>query len=119
MRNSNSSSPAPASSASAASKPIRDENGSPHKNKIKFGVFIMNLGCSFFMAATGALGVGSADSISDTGTIFVGIYMFLFAAIEFIYEVSQYCPTKALDEFMKKNFGFLYGEVGKGLFIML
>lgn len=72
-----------------------------------------------FLAATGALGVGSASSINDTGTIFVGLYMIIFAAVVFIYELSQMCPGKSLDNLMKRNFGFLYGTIGKGLFILL
>lgn len=71
------------------------------------------------MAATGALGVGSANSINDTGTIFVGIYMVLFAAVLFTFEIAQFCPGSSVDNIMKRNFGFLYGYIGKGLFILL
>lgn len=75
-----------------------------------------------FLAATGALGIGNAGSsgnINESGVVFVGIYMILFAAIVFIYEISQVLPSKSLDETIKKNFGFLYGVIGKGLFICL
>lgn len=82
-------------------------------------LLFFNLGFMVFLAATGALGVGGANDINDTGTIFVGIYMILFAAVVFIYEMAQLCPGKSLDMIMKRNFGFLYGEIGKGLFILL
>lgn len=76
------------------------------------------MGFMVFMAATGAIGMANADGIDDTGVIFVGIYMILFAAIEFIFELSQLCPNSALDTAMKKNFGFLYGTIGKGCFLL-
>lgn len=72
-----------------------------------------------FLAATGAIGIGAADGTDDTGTVFVGIYLILFAGIQFFYEIAQMCPGKSLDMIMKKNFGFLYGEVGKGCYLML
>lgn len=75
-----------------------------------------------FLAATGALGIGNAGSsgnINESGVVFVGIYMILFAAIVFIFEISQVIPSQALDMIFKKNFGFLYGQIGKGLFITL
>lgn len=81
-------------------------------------VFI-NLGMMIFLAATGALGVKSSTSINDTGVVFMGIYMILFAAIVTIYEISQFFPGGSLDNVMKKNFGFMYGVIGKGLFILL
>jgi hypothetical protein len=79
----------------------------------------MSTGLMVFMAAVGALGIGSANSVNDTGVIFVGIYLILFAGIEFIFEMAQLCPNSSLDNIVKRNFGFLYGNVGKGLFFML
>jgi hypothetical protein len=91
----------------------------PYKGVVK-GIFLtLNLGFMLFLAAVGALGIGASDNVSDTGVIFVGIYMILFAAIVFIFEVSQICPCTALDTIIKRNFGFLYGMIGKGLFICL
>jgi hypothetical protein len=89
------------------------------KTPVKYLLLLMNLGSSLFMAATGALGVGSANNINDTGVIFVGIYMILFAAILFIFEVSQFCSGSSVDILMKRNFGFLYGHIGKGLYTLL
>jgi hypothetical protein len=72
-----------------------------------------------FLAATGALGIQQADGVDDTSVVFVGIYLIMFAAIVFLYEVAQMCPDSSIDIFFKKNFGFLYGIIGKSLFIML
>ncbi len=80
---------------------------------------IINMGLSVMMAATGALGVGSADTASESGTAFTGIYMVLFAAILFIYELIQIRPCESFDMLWKKNFGFLYGPNGKALYMIL
>lgn len=106
-------------SSGAASPKKRSEPEPPYKGLVK-GIFLFfNLGFMVFMAATGALGIASANSVNDTGAVFVGIYMILFAAIVFIYEVAQIFPSKKLDDLIKVNFGFLYGIIGKGLFILL
>jgi hypothetical protein len=114
--------PAAAPSAASSSYPTAAADGAdePKNKRLVQGILsFFNLGFMVFLAATGALGVGSADNINDTGTIFVGIYMIVFAAVVFIFEMSQLCPGTSLDNLMKRNFGFLYGINGKGLFILL
>mmetsp|Transcript_35127 Transcript_35127/g.35765 ORF Transcript_35127/g.35765 Transcript_35127/m.35765 type:complete len:183 (-) Transcript_35127:154-702(-) len=93
-------------------------NAAPVKNKalVKGILLILNCGIAVMMSATGALGVGHAQSASDTGNVFVGIYMILFASILFTFEIIQIRPCTSIDEFYKKNFGFLYGMIGKGLY---
>lgn len=71
------------------------------------------------MAATGALGVKNSSSVNDTGVVFVGIYMIVFAGILFAFEMVQIYPTETFDLPMKKNFGFLYGMFGKGFYMLL
>lgn len=119
LRNS-ASAPSPAAQKVAStSSPSRTAASGPeprYKNVVKTTFLVFNMGFMVFLAAVGALGVGSANDINDTGVIFVGIYLCLFAAIEFLFEVSQICPVSRLDEFMKKNFGFLFGIIGKSLF---
>ena len=81
---------------------------------------IVSMGCMVFLAATGALGVISADGVDSTGTVFVGLYLLIFSAIEFTWEVAQLMPAdNYVDMAMKKNFGFLYGTVGLGLFFTM
>eukprot|EP01041_Mallomonas_annulata_P007175 gene7175-14618_t len=88
-----------------------------YKSTVKVSLLILNVGVAVMMSATGALGVENASSVSDTGNVFVGIYMCLFAAILATFEIVQIRPCGAIDEFYKKNFGFLYGTIGKGLYI--
>ena len=70
------------------------------------------------MSAAGFLGIQSAQSISDSSTIIVGLYMFLFAVIMGLYEILQIYPCTGVDTFYKKNFGFLYGVTGKCAFLI-
>ena len=91
----------------------------PNFRLVTTTMLVMNLGMMIFMAAVGALGIGSANSINSTGLIFVGLYLILFAGLVFVYELSQVLKWETLDLFMKKNFGFLYGIKGKGLFMIL
>jgi len=76
----------------------------------------MNMGLCVFMAATGALGVKYSTGISDSGNAFVGVYMCLFASILFTHELIQLYPCEVLDNFGKRNFGFLYGINGKSIY---
>ena len=71
------------------------------------------------ISATGALAVGGANSASDAGAAFVGIYMVLFAGILFVHEVVQIFPMEYIDTVLKKNFGFLYGYIGKSCYLLL
>ena len=85
---------------------------------IKMFFFVMNLGFMIMMSAAGFLGIQSAQSISDSSTIIVGLYMFLFAVIMGLYEILQIYPCTGVDTFYKKNFGFLYGVTGKCAFLI-
>lgn len=79
----------------------------------------MNAGLAIMIAANGVLAVGHKDNSDNAGVIFVGLYMLLFAAILFSYEALQLCPFETLDLIYKKNFGFLYGVIGKSMFLLL
>jgi hypothetical protein len=125
LRGGNNSAPAPAASSSGSSKAVNsgagnasDANSPPFKKIVKMICLIMNIGLMVFMAATGALGIGAANNVNDTGVVFVGIYLIVFAGILTFFEISQLCPGGRLDEFVKRNFGFLYGTIGKGLFLV-
>jgi hypothetical protein len=100
-----------ASTGAASTKP-------PYYGVVSWTCTIINMGLMFFMAFTGAVGTLSSDNVDDTGVIFVGIYLMIFAAIEFMYELSQIVKITSFDNLMKKNFGFLYGVNGRGLYFL-
>lgn len=105
------------SSSAVAASPSGDKP--PYFYAVKMAFFITNIGMMVFLAAVGALGIGSANSINDTGVIFVGLYLIIFAGLVVFYELAQVLHWERLDEFMKRNFGFLYGTYGKGFFILM
>ncbi|KAL3919542.1 MAG: hypothetical protein SGILL_003705 [Bacillariaceae sp.] len=49
---------------------------------------------------------------------FLAAYMILFAALLFMYELMWWSPFPSLNKSMRKNFGFMYGLRGKGLYII-
>ena len=98
---------------------ISDADRPPYFLAVKMAFFFTNIGMMIFLAATAALGIGSATSINDTGVIFVGLYVIIFAGLVTFYELAQVLRWERFDEFMKKNFGFLYGIYGKSFFILM
>lgn len=91
--------------------------GPANKGVISGVVTFVNLGMAIMTAASGALGVKNAGS--DAGLGFIGLYLILFSAILFTFEVIQIRPCEALDNIYKRNFGFLYGMNGKCTYILL
>ena len=90
----------------------------PYKKVVKMFFLIANLGLATMMGATGVLGIAAADSASDTGVVFIGLYMLVFSLILLIFEINQLRPNSGVDNLWKRNFGFLYGPVGKGLYMI-
>jgi hypothetical protein len=94
-------------------------DGEPkHKKIVQMTFKIVNMGACVMEAACGALGIAHTKSVKETALVFVGLYMILFAAIIFLYEMIQIRPCGYIDEVWKKNFGFLYGVGGKCCFII-
>lgn len=118
MRNSGSS-PSPAAQQVNANNYSSSANANGKSGFVRSLLIITNTGLMVFMAATGALAIYHSTDVQDTGVVFVGIYLMIFAAILFTYEVLQIAPCVALDNLYKKNFGFLYGLIGKCLFLVL
>lgn len=91
----------------------------PHKALVQ-GVFSFLLfATAIVMAFTGAKAIIDVNDGDDIGSLFIGLYMFLFAVILFMYEVTCVKSIPIVDTFYAKNFGFLYGPVGKGLYLLL
>mmetsp|Transcript_3851 Transcript_3851/g.5995 ORF Transcript_3851/g.5995 Transcript_3851/m.5995 type:complete len:179 (+) Transcript_3851:41-577(+) len=93
-------------------------NDPPYKAYVKSAFSFFFLGGAFMMACTGALGIGTANGAEDTGTVFVGLYLLMFAAMLFIFELVLLKPITSIEMFFKKNFGFLYGPIGKSIFLI-
>jgi len=50
--------------------------------------------------------------------IIVAVYMVIFGSILFLYELSRIIPLNMISNLMRGNFGFLYGLLGKGLYVL-
>ena len=57
-------------------------------------------------------------SIDDVTEFFLGIYMIIFAAILFLYELCWWQPFPAINRTFRKNFGFMYGLRSKGFYLI-
>ncbi len=72
-------------------------------------VVLCNFGFPTFLAACGALAL--KETGNDPQVAFMGIYVFIFATVLFLFEALQVLPFPSLDFMYKKNFGFLYGKL--------
>jgi hypothetical protein len=59
------------------------------------------------------------DGVDASGKFFIASYMFFFATLLFVFETLEFRKIEWLDNFYKRNFGFLYGALGKAFFIIL
>ena len=96
------------------------------KKALQYFYTFVCFGIPIFLAAGGVLGVkwvndnpNSGSSDERTNIVFLGIYMIVFALVLFLYEVVSILGNDFLDLQMKKNFGFLYGPIGKGLYTLM
>jgi hypothetical protein len=113
---------------SSANAKDQEEDGPKYKTVAQMTLAFINIGVCVFMAATGVLGISGAvkkeEEESDQNgelavtDVFVGTYMVLFALILFCYEVAYVTKIETLNMIMKRNFGFLYGVIGKCSYII-
>jgi hypothetical protein len=74
-------------------------------------------------AAMGTLGVVTVmdhkpSSVDELTVFFLGIYMIIFSAILFLYELCWWQPFPAINRTFRKNFGFMYGLRSKGFYLL-
>lgn len=70
------------------------------------------------MCVTAVDSLSRDNDISETDSIFVAAYVFLFAVILFFFELTQFKSIPKLDKAYKANFGFLYKPISKGIFLI-
>lgn len=72
------------------------------------------------MAALGVLTLMtfSTQGNTDAAEAFLAVYMMLFAVLLFSYEFMWWMPIPWLNKALRKNFGFMYGLQGKGLYLI-
>ena len=72
------------------------------------------------MAALGVLTLMTFanNNNQDAAEGFLAVYMVLFAILLFTYELMWWMPVPWLNKVLRKNFGFMYGLQGKGLYLV-
>ena len=86
------------------------------------GMSVLNIALAAMMVALGVLTIievhkeGLKDG--DLSEPFLATYMIMFAALLGIYEFMWWMPVPHINKSMRRNFGFLYGLLGKGLYLI-
>lgn len=96
-------------------------SGGPGGNPIVIWTFrIVHFGLCAMMAATGALSIMGFGSVNGNqlSHFFVALYLLLFAALWFTFELMTIRPVDYIIAEFKRNFGFLFHPLGKALFII-
>lgn len=70
------------------------------------------------MTALGVLTLIEFSGVSDTSAAFLAAYMIVFATLLGAYEVMWWIGIPWINKMLRKNFGFLYGLKGKGLYLI-
>lgn len=93
-----------------------------NRNKAKIVIVLLSLLDFLLAAAMALLGVTSllemSFSIDNLSAAFLSAYMIIFASLLFVYELVWWQPFPALNKNFRKNFGFMYGLRGKGLYLI-
>lgn len=93
---------------------------SRHQSTIIMGFRVVNIGLCVFMAAVAVLSILGFGNVNGNqlSEFFVALYLMLFAATWFTFEVMQIQPVDYIIHHLKRNFGFLFHPIGKALFII-
>lgn len=81
---------------------------------------LLNFGLAAMMGTLGILTLIEVHraGVRDLSEPFLASYMALFAILLFVYELMWWSPTPSVNKGMRKNFGFMYGLRGKGLYLI-
>mmetsp|Transcript_26060 Transcript_26060/g.38532 ORF Transcript_26060/g.38532 Transcript_26060/m.38532 type:complete len:198 (-) Transcript_26060:149-742(-) len=82
---------------------------------------VLNMGLAAMMAALGIMTLinfAGGQTTDDFSEAFLAVYMILFAALLFTYELMWWMSMPAINKVLRKNFGFMYGMRGKGLYLV-
>jgi hypothetical protein len=72
------------------------------------------------MGALGVLAIieYSPPSLTNFTDVLLAVYLVIFAGLLFAYELIWWQPLPLLNKTFRKNFGFLYGLMGKGFYLI-
>lgn len=70
------------------------------------------------MVTLGVLTMIELGSVSDFAAGFLAAYMIIFALLLLVYETMWWMGVPWVNKVLRKNFGFLYGLKGKGMYLI-
>eukprot|EP01032_Pedospumella_encystans_P020465 gene20465-23245_t len=89
------------------------------KSKVIYWILkITTMFLCVLIAATAVIGIEYINGVEASGKIFVATYMLFFSALLFVFELIEIRPVEWVDHMFRRNFGFLYGTMGKSLYIV-
>ncbi|CAM9435926.1 unnamed protein product [Heterosigma akashiwo] len=113
--------PAPAQPGSSSYNYNQRETYEGQGRPIVVNTFrFINIGLSVFMAFAGVYGIFAITDFR-LQEFFVSLYVMLFAALLFLHEVLTIPACSCWgrgNELLRRYFGFLYGTIGKALFLI-
>mmetsp|Transcript_27722 Transcript_27722/g.77671 ORF Transcript_27722/g.77671 Transcript_27722/m.77671 type:complete len:197 (+) Transcript_27722:85-675(+) len=80
-----------------------------------------DFGLAVMMGGLGVLTlieVHNRKSTKDISEPFLAAYMIMFATLLFSYEFMWWMPAPGINKSLRRNFGFMYGLRGKGLYLI-
>ena len=94
------------------------DSGGGQARLILVGLSFLDIGLAAMMTALGVLTLIQFSGVADTSAAFLAVYMIIFAALLGTYEVMYWVGIPWINKILRKNFGFLYGLKGKGLYLI-
>mmetsp|Transcript_8517 Transcript_8517/g.12444 ORF Transcript_8517/g.12444 Transcript_8517/m.12444 type:complete len:199 (-) Transcript_8517:160-756(-) len=95
-------------------------SGGGRNSWVLAGLSVADMGIAGMMAALGVLVLLDfrGQSTDDYSEAFLAAYMICFATLLFLYELMWWTAIPKINKALRRNFGFLYGLIGKGLYLV-
>jgi hypothetical protein len=100
---------------------VSSDSAGPSKSRCTLiGLSFLNIGLAAMMASLGVLTLIEIhkNGVGDFSEPFLASYMIMFAVLLFVYECMWWKAIPGLNKTLRKNFGFMYGIRGKGLYLI-
>lgn len=107
-----------ASQAQQKYDPLSQSKGDRKTTIIYWTLKVVTMLLCLLMALTAIIGIEYVNDVQTSEKLFVATYMLFFSTLLFVFELVEVRPIEWIDHLLRRNFGFLYGVVGKSLYII-